>query len=348
MARTIVDVAKKTGLSIGTISNYLNKPELVSEASREAIRRAIEAVGYHPRAAARSLKSNRTYRLGIVPIISPEENLSLEPSDNAFLEFLAAINTAAAENGYGVLLHSATSQTKALPIYKKLVGEREVDGILLMGTQPNDIRVNYLIDQQFPFVSFGRTENSQNYAFVDVDGAVGIADAVDYLAKFGHELIGYISPPDELMFAKHRWEGFIKAMALHNLTIYDELVVKGDFTEKSGQLAMHFLLDLPIPPTAVITTNDLCAFGAMRALSMRGLTPGEDISIVGFDNIRQAAHWHPSLTTISQPLRQLGFKATQMLIDIINGIQIERHVVLKPQLIIRQSTGPAPKKIETI
>ena len=339
---TIQEIAKRAGVSDGTDSNYLNKPELVSERSREAIRQAIEEVGYHPRAAARSLKSNHTHRIGLVYNISPEDNLSLEPSDNAFLEFLAAANTAAAENGYGMLLHAATSQAKVLPIYKKLVGERDVDGILLMGIQPVDERINYLIDQQFPFVSFGRTENSQKHAFVDVDGALGLADAVDHLANLGHQLIAYITPPDGLMCAKYRWEGFSRAMALHNLTIRDELVVKSDFTERSGQLAMHLLLDLPFPPTAVITANDLCAFGAMRALSMRGLTPGKDVSIIGFDDISQASHWYPSLTTVAQPLRRIGFIATQTLIDTIEGRQVEKQVILKPQLIIRQSTGPAP------
>lgn len=337
---TIKEIAKRAGVSVGTVSNYLNTPEKVAEKSREAIRKAIEDVGYHPRAAARSLKSNHTHRIGLVPNISSEDKLSLEPSDNAFLEFLAAVNTTAAENGYGVLLHAATSQAKALPIYKKLVGERDVDGLLLMGTQPVDARVNYLNDQQFPFVSFGRTENSQKHAFVDVDGALGLADAVDHLVKLGHQLIGYITPPDGLMCAKYRWEGFSRAMALHNLKIREDLVVKGDFTEKSGQLAMHLLLDLPQPPTAVITSNDLCAFGAMRALSMRGLVPGKDVSVVGFDDIRLASHWHPSLTTISQPLRRLGFIASQMLIDIINGKEVETQIVLKPQLIVRQSTGP--------
>lgn len=337
---TIKEIAKKAGVSIGTVSNYLNTPEIVAEKSREAIRKAIEDIGYHPRAAARSLKSNRTYRIGLVPIISPEDNLSLEPSDNAFLEFLAAANTAASENGYGILLHAATSQERALPIYKKLIGEREVDGLLLLGTQPNDPRVNYLTEKQFPFVSFGRTADENDHAFVDVDGSSGLAKAVDQLANLGHKFIGYLTPPDGLMCSKYRWDGFSKAMALNDLEIHDDLIVRSDFTEKSGELSMNLLLDLPHPPTAVITANDLCAFGAMRALSMRGLVPGKDVSIIGFDDIRQASHWHPSLTTIAQPLRQLGFLATQILIDLIGGKQVEKQIVLKPELIVRQSTGP--------
>ena len=103
---------------------------------------------------------------------------------------------------------------------------------------------------------------------------------------------------------------------------------------------MHLLLDLPHPPTAVIAANDLCAFGAMRALQLRDLIPGKDISIIGFDDIRLASQWHPSLTTVAQPFRQLGFIATQTLIDIIAGKEVEQRVILEPQIVVRGSTGP--------
>jgi len=343
---TIRDIARRAGVSIGSVSNYLNNPDVVSEETREAIRQAIHELGYHPRAAARSLKSNQTRCIGLVPFISPEENRSLEPSDNAFLEFLAAVNTTAAEQGYGVLLYAATSQAEELPIYERLVGEKQVDGLILMGTRPVDPRIEFLNRQQFPFVSFGRSQGDLDHAYVDVDGARGTADAVKHLAQLGHCRIGYIAPPNGLMCAVHRWEGFCRAMADYNLAIEDELVVEGGFSEKSGQVAMHLLLDLPHPPTAVIAANDLCAFGAMRALQMRGLVAGQDISIVGFDDIRLATHWYPSLTTVSQPFRRIGFIATQMLIDIIAGKEVEQHIIVEPRLIIRHSTGPAKQAKE--
>ncbi len=129
-------------------------------------------------------------------------------------------------------------------------------------------------------------------------------------------------------------------MAENNLAVDEELVVEGGFTEKSGQVAMHLLLDSARPPTAVIAANDPCAFGAMRALQMRGLIPGKDVSIVGFDDIRMASQWHPSLTTVSQPFRRLGFIATQTLIDIIAGKETEQDVILEPELVTRASTGP--------
>lgn len=337
---TIRDIARQAGVSVGTVSNYLNHPDKVSEKSQDAIRQAIDELGYHPRAAAQSLKSNQTHRIGLVPLISTEENRSLEPSDNAFLEFLAAINTTAAENGYGVLLHAATSQEAELPIYRQLVGGRQVDGLILLGTRQLDQRIDFLIDRKFPFVSFGRSKRNEEHFFVDVDGAKGIADVVNHLVKLGHRQIGYIKPPDGLMCSIHRWEGFLRAMTENNLVVDEEQVVDGGFTEKSGQVAMHLLLDLARPPTAVIAANDPCAFGAMRALQMRGLIPGKNVSVVGFDDIRMASQWHPSLTTVSQPFRRLGFIATQTLIDIIAGKETEQQVILEPQLVTRASTGP--------
>lgn len=337
---TIRDIARRAGVSTGSVSNYLNNPHMVSEETREVIRQAIDELDYHPRAAARSLKSNYTHRIGIVPLISPEENAGRAPSDIAFLEFLAAVNTTAAEQGYGVLLYAATSQDEELHIYERLVGEKQVDGLILMGTQPADPRIELLSKQQFPFVTFGRSQHAEGHAYVDTDGAKGIGDAVDHLAQLGHLRIGYIAPPGGLMCAVHRWQGFCDAMAAHNLDVQDELVVEGGFTEKAGQVAVHLLLDSPNPPTALITANDVCAFGAMRALQMRGLMAGQDVSVVGFDDIRLASHWYPSLTTLRQPLRRIGSVATHTLTSIITGKEVEQQVIFEPELIIRHSTGP--------
>jgi LacI family transcriptional regulator len=337
---TIRDIARRAGVSIGSVSNYLNNPDMVSEETCEAIRQAIEELNYHPRAAARSLKSNYTHRIGIVPLIVPEENAGVAPSDIAFLEFLSAVNTTAAEQAYGLLLYAATSQDEELHIYERLVGEKQVDGLILMGTQPMDPRIEFLSKQQFPFVTFGRSQHTTEHAYVDTDGAKGIAGAVEHLVQLGHQRIAYIAPPGGLMCAVHRWQGFCGAMAEHNLAVQDELVVEGGFTEQSGQIAMHLLLDSPHPPTAVIAANDVCAFGAMRALQMRGLLAGQDVSVVGFDDIRLASHWYPSLTTLRQPLRRIGSVATQILTATITGQEVERQVIFEPELIVRHSTGP--------
>ncbi len=309
---TIHDIAKQARVSVGTVSNYLNNPEIVAEDTQQIIKKTIEELGYHPRAAARSLKSRLTHRIGLVPLISLEDNYSPDPGDAAFLEFLSAVNTAAAENGYDILLSATTSAKNELKTYERLIGEGQVDGLILMGMRSDDPRLALLESKKFPFVAYGRVARSENYAYVDVDGAAGITAAVNHLFELSHRRIAYLKPPEELMLSRQRWEGYVRGMSEHDLEIVDDYLLPGGFNERAGQVAIHILLDLPKPPTAVIAPNDLSAFGAMRALQTRGLTAGKDISVVGFDDINLAAHWHPSLTTVAQPFRRIGFEVVKL------------------------------------
>lgn len=336
---TIRDIAKAAGVSIGTVSNYLNDPQLVAEETRENIHSKIKELDYHPRAAARSLKSRRTYRIGLVPIISPEDNRSQDPGDNAFLELLSGLNTFAAENGYDILISSATNNAQELKTYNRLIGEGQVDGLVLMGIRPQDERLQFLDNKKFPFVAFGRSDVSLNYPFVDIDGATGISTAIHYLVELGHNKIAYITPPEGLMCTRQRWDGYVRGMKECNLPIQKDYVIEGGFNERAGQIFTHLLLDLPEPPTAILTANDICAFGAMRALQNRGLKVGKDVSVIGFDDINLANHSYPTLTTISQPFRKIGISLMQSLFSVISGEKILPQTMVKPELIIRQSTG---------
>lgn len=339
---TIRDIAKKAKVSVGTISNYLNNPDIVAEETRLNIKKTIEDLDYHPKAAARSLKSKFNRRIGLVPLINIEDNHSLDPGDTAFLEFLSAVNTVAAENNFDILLSTAIASTMELNIYKRLVGESQVDGIVMMGMRIDDPRVRLLHDLNFPFITYGQTTCSFEYSYVDVDGYSGIYSAVELLYELRHRKIAYLKPPDDLMLSLQRWNGFQQAAMDLNIEITEDYLVQCGFNESSGQFAMNKLLDLPHPPTAVIAPNDLAAFGAMRALQLHGLVAGKDISIVGFDDIKMAAHWYPSLTTISQPFRRIGFEVVKSLIGLITGTQQNYQSIIQPQLIVRQSTGPVP------
>lgn len=338
---TIRDIASAAGVSIGTVSNYLNNPKLLAEETREKIQKTITESGYHPHAAARSLKSRQTHRIGLVPIISLEDNRSSDPGDTAFLELLAGLNTLAGENGYDILLSAATTYSQEIKTYERLIGGAQVDGLVLMGIRSKDERLQYLTDKNFPFVAYGRSDVAIEYPYVDVDGATGIEMAINYLVELGHTRISYITPPEGLMCTHQRWEGFLRGMENHHLSIKQDYVIEGGFTERAGQISTHLLLDLTEPPTAIITANDICAFGAMRALQTRGLQVGKDISVIGFDDISLADHWHPALTTIAQPFRKIGFSLMQSLFSVISGENVLPQLLLEPNLVIRQSTGPA-------
>jgi len=336
---TIKDIAKTAGVSVGTVSNYLNNPELLSEKTRNKIAQTITKLNYNPSAAARSLKTNRTMRIGLVHRISLDATRRHEMNEMAFLELLSIINAMVAENGYELLLSAATKENEELMIIKKLVGEKQVDGLIFMATLEDDERISYLCGNGFPFVCFGRTNHCERFSFVDVDGENGIVQAINYLVSLGHQRIAYLTPPSGLMFAQHRWKGFCKAMMDHKISIDEDLITNSGFDEKSGQIAISRLLSLPQPPTAVIAPNDICAFGVMKELQDQNLKPGEDISVIGFDDIRLSSFWNPPLTTLAQPFYEIGNLLVSMLIGEINGDKKHYQKILAPQLVVRMSSN---------
>lgn len=349
---TIREVARAAGVSLGTVSNYLNDPDVVAEETRERIRTAIDQLGYHPSAAARSLRTSRTTQVGLVPIVSPAASRSREPGDAAFLEFLAGLNAVAAENGYAVLLAAAARPEQELAILRRLVGERRVDAMAVLGIRAEDERVDFLLGAGFPFVTFGRTRVAytgglRRHAFVDIDGEQGLRRSVEHLADLGHRRIAYVTPPAELYCTEQRWAGFRGAMEARGLPIRDGYVIGGGFHEDSGRSAGSQLMDLAEPPTAVIAANDLCALGLMTAFRQRGYRIGDEVSIVGFDDIEPASHWDPPLTTVHQPFRRIGMSVMESFISILGpmpGDRVYPQTVIKARLVERGSTGPVPEE----
>jgi DNA-binding LacI/PurR family transcriptional regulator len=335
---TIRDIAKYAGVSIGTVSNYLNNSDKLAENTRLRIQKAIKELGYYPNGAARSLKSSLTWRIGIVPIVSSDEESIQNPSDAAFQEFLSATNMIAAKNKYSLLLHASVDGIDELEIYKQMIGRELVDGILLLGVMPDDERIKFLLDKKFPFVSFGRSNIKGHNTWVDVDGYIGMKNAVNLLVELGHRKIAWAAPASIYACYYDRKMGYIDSLAEHSIPLREDYIIKSGFRERDGQIAMHQLLDMVDPPTAVIMANDLACFGAMSAMNKRGFIPGKDISIIGFDDIIAAEHWSPSLTTVRQPIRAVGVKAMEMLIDVIHKKKVEAHI-FKPDIIKRASTG---------
>lgn len=337
---TIRDVAKYAGVSVGTVSNVLNKSPLVRPETRERVLAAIAALDYHPTAAARSLSTQLTGTIGMVRTELRPSNQSGE-SDPFILDLIDGISAAAIGTGIGLSFWTIPVGPQEIELYHRLVLGRQIDGLILFAVRDNDPRIAFLRKHNFPFVVFGRFDAPDDIHWIDVDGAYGIELAVKHLAELGHTRIAYISPPHEQHLARQRWQGFEKALDEVGLPVHHDLVVEGDFTERSGQLGMHYLLDLSHPPTAIVCNNDRMAFGAMRAAQARGLEVGRDISVVGFDDIPLARYWHPPLTTIHQPTREIGGLLFTLLQGIIEDDVAEDSTqqLIKPELRIRSSTG---------
>jgi LacI family transcriptional regulator len=203
------------------------------------------------------------------------------------------------------------------------------------------------MEERFPFVAFGRTEGDDDFPFVDEDGRTGIAEAAQHLIDRGHRRIAFIAADDNLMFARDRQQGYVDTMQKNGLPEDKRLIVQGDLGLRSGRLATRDLLDLAEPPTAIMAANDLMALGAMAAIQARGLDVGRDISVTGFDDIPLAENAHPPLTTVRQPIYRIGELVCDMLIRVIRGEPMEhRRMVLRPTLVVRESSMPAAIPVE--
>lgn len=337
MAVTLREIANRVGKSVTTVSRALAGYSDVSEATRTQVKLVAEELGYEPNIAAQQLQSRRTNTIAIVlPTASPGS------SDPIFGEFLAGVGNEAAEYGFDLLVSTRAPGPEEEEAYLKQIRSRRADGFIVIRTRSQDNRVAILQKHKFPFVAFGRTENNNDFPYIDEDSETGIRLVVEHLFELGHTRLAWIGAPSDLMFSRHRRRGFETALTLHGLDLEQSLVVEGDLTRQTGYLLAKQLLDLTRPPTAIVACNDLMALGAISAAQELGLVVGSDVSITGFDDLPLAEHAHPPLTTIHQPIQTIGRMACQMLIKIIKGEPLsEQHILLQPTLVVRKSSGPA-------
>jgi len=333
---TLKDIAARLNLSVTTVSRALGGYPDVAAETRRRVLQAAEEMGYYPNAIAQSLQRRRSNTIGFV-IPATERYLS----DPFFLELLSGIGDGAAEQGFDLLISTCKPlSSEELSVYERMVKGKKVDGMVIARTRKEDERISYLVKEDFPMAAFGRSALELDFPYIDVDGEEGVSQAVAHLLGLGHRRIAFISPPLYLMFAEHRLAGYQRALEESGLGFDPSLVVEGDLSQSSGYRMMGRLLDLGNPPSAVVCGNDLMALGAIRAAQERGLVVGRDVAIVGFDDIPLAEHSHPPLTTVRQPIYEIGKRVSGMVIQIVEGKELVEHqVILQPELVIRESSG---------
>jgi len=338
MPATLKDIAEKVGKSITTVSRALHGYDDVSPETIALVKQVADEIGYTPNILAQRLQKRRTDTIGfILPTFGPRF------SDPFFSEFLAGIGNTSARLGYDLLVSTRSPGEEELVSYRDKVQGYQVDGFVIVRTRRRDERIEYLSEADFPFVAFGRTDSLTGYPFVDEDSAFGMRLLAHHLIDLGHTNIAFIAAPNHLMFTHYRLKGFQEGLEEKGLHLDSFKIVTGDLTQRSGfSQAMH-LLELPDPPTAIAACNDLMALGAISAAQERGLVVGKDIAITGFDNIPLAEFCHPPLTTVHQPIYQIGEMVCEMLIKRVRGENIEEEqILLTPSLIVRQSSGGRP------
>jgi DNA-binding LacI/PurR family transcriptional regulator len=330
------DVAKLAGVSRTTVSFVLNDVAgvKISQETRQRVLEAARELNYYPTAAARSLASGRTRRIGLI-LGEGQKRLSADAFLPAFLQGVTAL---VHQRGYLLVLQMA-EDVPSHEAYSRLLREQQVDGLILSGPRSDDPVLADLAQEHFPLILHGRLVDS-SLPCVDVDNKAGAYQAVTHLIGLGHRRIGFISnAPLFYSGTQDRFAGYAQALAEFDIPRDEELVRSGAFLPESGRAAMEALLSLPQRPTAVFVASDVVAIGAMGAIQSAGLQIPDDMAVVGFDDIFLAAHLQPPLTTVRVPAYGLGWTAARVLLSLIEGDEDVSSVWLETELVIRESCG---------
>lgn len=327
-ARTVKEIAAAANVSVATVSRALQRPEIVSETTRQHIHDVVKRLGYTPNALARNLRTART-RL-IVALLPDIAN-------PFFSEVIRGIEQVAHESGYSVLLGETQSSLVREQAYADMVAARQADGIITMSHRVPAIP----IQGRPPVVNACEYVKDSQISSVYVDNVAAAGIAVDYLAMLGHRDIAFIGGPSSSPICVDREQGYRLALQRADVPVNAALMAVGDFSIEAGERAIELLLSQGQSFSAVFCANDEMAIGALRALSSHGLRVPEDVSVVGFDDIRFARYTTPALTTIAQPKNTLGREAMAMLIELLNDPAVPpRKRVLSADLVVRGSTAP--------
>ena len=332
---TLKTIPQITGYSITTVSRALAGYDDVAESTRQKIVQTAEQLSYYPNITARQLQKQRSDTIGLILPVHGSRY-----TDPYFNTIIAGIGDQLAEYGLDLLLSThPPGGSDEMAAYRRIVEGRIVDGLIVIRTRKHDERIVYLDKNSFPFVSFGRSDLDIDFPYIDEDGEAGFYQLTQHLISLGHTKIACVSAPEDLFFAQYRLNGYCKALEEAGIPCVDEWIVYGDLSRKGGERAASQLLNKSVLPTAIIAANDLMAIGTITVAKERGLVVGRDISVAGFDDIANSELF--SLTTLQQPIYQIGRQLTEMLFRLVNQLPIENpKLLLKPKLIIRESTQP--------
>lgn len=334
---TIKDLAKIAGVSVTTVSRALNGYDDVNEDTRKKIKRVAEEMNYRPNVLARSLVTKKSRSIGV--ILSEINRAGAK--DARFFEILCGINDRASELDYDLLLFSTNPKKQLSKSYSDLCKERNVEGAIVSGLRVNDKYLQEVAsDTSFPCVLIDIPSEGFNLGHVTTDNVQGSRMAVRYLIELGHKNIAMINGHNEASVSQERLNGYRLELEQHGLPFRPEMVYNGNFSEEGGCDAMHLILRNHPEVTAVFTASDLMVLGALRAVERSGGKVPETVSIVGYDDIAIASYCSPRLTTIRQDKYEMGYQSAQLLIDMLEGRNIQRKIILHNELIVRESTSP--------
>ncbi len=335
---TLKDVAARANISYQTVSKVLNNKAKVAPETAARIRQVILELGYQPNISARNLRKQ------ISNLIGYAWRRTADGEPHPILEkFLYSAAEAAEARHFRILTFLVGSDENMLDLttYRDLYDCRQAEGFILDETNHNDARIAFLIEQKIPFASFGRANDNWDFCWVDVDGCAGLEAIVSHLVDRGHQRIALITWHPGSRIGEERETGYRVGLEKAGIAFDPAWLVRGDNTFQTGAVGIRRLLNLPSEqrPTAVACVSDLIATGAMSAALASGREVGRDLAITGFDDLPMAKFLHPALTTVRQPIVEVGAHIIDLLLKQIKSEPIAtKSLLLRPTLVVRESS----------
>jgi len=330
MAASIKDVAREAGVSIATVSRVLNDIDVVNEDTKKKVKDAITKLAYRPNIVARSLKTQKSSTIGIIiPDIS----------NQFYPEIVRGCEDVASIYNYNIMLCNADLDVEKEMEALRILKEKMIDGVIYMSNSIEHNIIDLIKELQLPTVLVETTDAEGIFPSVTIDNVMAAADAVKYLANKGNKKIAYVGTTIEKVNAlSKRYEGYTKGLTEMGITLDEDLVYFGGVKARGGYAGINTILDKGAEIDAVFCASDEIAMGVINALRDRSIKVPEDIDVMGFDDIYSASVFYPKLTTVAQPMYDMGSVSMRMLIKAINNLKVEEeHFVLPYRIVERDS-----------
>lgn len=336
----IYDVAKRAGVSTATVSRVLSQPHVGAPATRRRVLLAAERLRFEPNSTAKQLRTHRTGKLLVtVPDLS----------NPFFSQILQGIESAAQREGYSVLVGDTQHEDKREEAYALMLRRKEADGLIFLGHRLPKAAADLIravSPRCAPVVNGCEFSPELGIPSVHIDNARAAHDAMDHLFGLGHRRVGIVTGPLVSPLSRDRLAGATLRAKKENAE-REFVLIHGDFSIESGAVAAERLLSKPNRPTAIFSFNDEMAIGVLKVARRLGIAVPDQLSVIGFDDIRFAQHINPALTTIAQPMRQIGEGTVRLLLRILSGggdAETPESVTLPHKLVVRESTASPPSK----
>lgn len=328
----IYDVAKEAGVSIATVSRVLNSPTLVSEKTRKKVNDILSKHNYTPNAIARGLVVKSMKTVGV---------LTIDIRDTYYANVAYTIEHEFSKCGYTVILCNTGGDAEEKARYIKVLAEKKVDGMILVGSVFNDRKIDKSVEniaQTIPVVSVNGYASAKNTFSIICDDASGVTSCVEHLYNLGHRKLVYLQDTDTFS-AQSKVQGFLDGIKKFGLSPSECKVVNVEKGIDSAVAASDKLIDSGFKFTALIAGEDISAIGAMNRLAALGKRIPEDVSIIGFNNSGMTRCCTPELTSVDNKMESMGVGAVRILSDVLEGRNVALKTVITPELIVRSSTG---------